>query len=103
MSTSTLGSKRTSFSVVRPQILITRTKAAETFSEQSSPLVAKRIGTSWVASAGTIVVAFAGIRATVRTAAQGRKHAKHLATENHQRAHQNMLRADPAKRAARGR
>lgn len=30
----------------------------------------------------------------MRTAAQGRKHAEHLATENHRRAHEDMLRQE---------
>lgn len=51
----------------------------------------------WVASAGTVVVALAGIGATLRTAAHGRKHAEHLATENHRRVHQNMLRQERLK------
>lgn len=48
----------------------------------------------WVAPAGTVVVALAGIGATMITAAQGRRHGEHLATENHRRAHQNMLRQE---------
>lgn len=48
----------------------------------------------WVAPAGTVVVALAGIGATVRTAAQGRRHAEHLATENHRRLHDARLREE---------
>lgn len=48
----------------------------------------------WVAPAGTVVVALAGIGATLRTAAQGRKHAEHLAAEGHQRERQEMLRQE---------
>lgn len=39
----------------------------------------------------------AGMGATVRTAAQGRRHAEHLATENHIRSHQRMLREERLK------
>lgn len=42
-------------------------------------------------------MALAGIGATMRTAAQGRSHAEHLATENHRRAHQDMLRQERLK------
>ena len=48
----------------------------------------------WVAPTGTVVVALAGIGATLRTAAQGRAHAERLATENHTQAHQEMLRRE---------
>ena len=51
----------------------------------------------WVAPAGTVVVALAGIGATLRTAAQGRTHAEHLATENHVRARKDMLRQERLK------
>lgn len=51
----------------------------------------------WVAPAGTVVVALAGIGATVRTAAQARSHAEHLATENHLRAYHEMLRGERLK------
>lgn len=51
----------------------------------------------WVAPAGTVVVALGGIGATVLTAAQARKHAEHLATENHRRAHQDALRQERLK------
>lgn len=51
----------------------------------------------WMASAGTVIVALAGIGATMRTAAQGRSHAEHLATENHRRAHQDMRRQERLK------
>ncbi len=48
----------------------------------------------WVAPTVTGVVALAGIGATLRTAAQGRSHAERLATENHGRARQEMLRRE---------
>lgn len=51
----------------------------------------------WVAPAGTVVVALAGIGATLCTAAQGRKHAEHLATEGHDRAHEEVLRQERLK------
>jgi hypothetical protein len=51
----------------------------------------------WVAPAGTVIVALAGIGATLRTAAQGRIHAEHLATENYRRAHQDALRQERLK------
>lgn len=48
----------------------------------------------WISPVGTVVVALAGIGATMRTAAQGRRHAEHLATENHQRDREEMLRQE---------
>lgn len=48
----------------------------------------------WVAPTVTGVVALAGLGATLSTAAQARKHAEHLATENHVRARQEMLRQE---------
>lgn len=51
----------------------------------------------WVTSGGTVVVALAGIGATLRTAAQGRKHAEHLASEEQRRAHQEMARRERLK------
>ena len=53
-----------------------------------------RVAWEWVAPTGTVVVALAGIGATLRTAAQGRTHAEHLATENHRQAHEEMLRKE---------
>lgn len=52
------------------------------------------MASEWVASAGTVVVALAGMGATLLTAAQGRRHAEHLATENHRAARQEMLRQE---------
>lgn len=51
----------------------------------------------WVAPAGTVVVALAGIGATMRTAAQGRIHARDLATEDHKHVHEEMLRRERLK------
>lgn len=51
----------------------------------------------WIPTVGTVVVALAGIAATLRTAAQGRKHAEHLATENHKHADQDRLRHERLK------
>lgn len=48
----------------------------------------------WVAPTVTGVVALAGIGATLRTAAQARSHAERLATENHGRAREEMLRQE---------
>ncbi|MGW9467364.1 hypothetical protein [Cellulosimicrobium funkei] len=48
----------------------------------------------WVAPTGTVVVALAGIGATLRTGSQGRRHAEHLATENHRRARDERLREE---------
>lgn len=51
----------------------------------------------WLDSAGTVVVALAGIGATVFTGGQGRQHAEHLATEAHERRHLEMLRQERLK------
>ena len=48
----------------------------------------------WIATMGTVVVALAGIGATLRTSAQGRKHAEHLATESHRRQRLEALRQE---------
>jgi hypothetical protein len=56
-----------------------------------------RMAWEWVPTIGTVVVALAGIGATLRTAAQGRSHAEHLASEEHRRAHQEMLRRERLK------
>ncbi len=48
----------------------------------------------WVGPSGTVVVALAGIGATLRTAAQGRTHAERLASENHEQASQERRREE---------
>lgn len=48
----------------------------------------------WVAPTVTGTVALAGIGATLRTAAQARLHAERLATENHARAREQLLRQE---------
>lgn len=51
----------------------------------------------WIESAGTVIVALAGIGATLLTSAQGRKHGERLAMEGHRRAHEDMLRRERLK------
>ena len=48
----------------------------------------------WVAPAGTVVVALAGIGATLWTAAQGREHAERLAHLSHRREREEMRRKE---------
>lgn len=51
----------------------------------------------WVYPVGTVVVALAGIGATLLSAAQARSHAERLATAEQERARQEMLRQDRLK------
>lgn len=79
-----------------------RTAAGEgTGDQQSEPLAdvwhVVSVAWEWVAPTGTVIVALAGIGATLRTAAQGRDHAERLATENYGQAHEEMLRRERLK------